>query len=156
MKTFRFTGSPALYIECDVRMCHGRCPSQPCHWRNLKGVTKREAPSEPANSTLSDNISLFQSIRVIQDEDDSTSREQLTSSNFIFYFSSLLINRQLSFRREKPNGDLHEDIHSLGSNRHEFNAALHSRRFTLRNLHSLTTAHQREVLYGLVMRIRWT
>lgn len=26
MKTFRFTGSPALYIECDVRMCHGRCP----------------------------------------------------------------------------------------------------------------------------------
>ena len=26
MKTFRFTGSPALYIECDVRMCHGACP----------------------------------------------------------------------------------------------------------------------------------
>lgn len=26
MKTFRFTGSPALYIECDVRMCHGDCP----------------------------------------------------------------------------------------------------------------------------------
>lgn len=26
LKTFRFTGSPALYIECDVRMCHGQCP----------------------------------------------------------------------------------------------------------------------------------
>ncbi len=26
MKAFRFTGSPALYIECDVRMCHGHCP----------------------------------------------------------------------------------------------------------------------------------
>ena len=26
LKTFRFTGTPALYIECDVRMCHGRCP----------------------------------------------------------------------------------------------------------------------------------
>ena len=26
MKTFRFTGTPALYIECDIRMCHGRCP----------------------------------------------------------------------------------------------------------------------------------
>ena len=26
MKTFRFTGTPALYIECDVRMCHGKCP----------------------------------------------------------------------------------------------------------------------------------
>ena len=23
---FRFTGTPALYIECDVRMCHGKCP----------------------------------------------------------------------------------------------------------------------------------
>lgn len=29
MKTFRFTGTPALYIECDIRMCHGRCPV--CH-----------------------------------------------------------------------------------------------------------------------------
>jgi hypothetical protein len=96
MKTFRFTGSPALYIECDVRMCHGRCPvsfatlyvglgivnisfvqSQPCHWRNLKGVTKREIQSDPPNSTLSDNISLFQSIRVLQDEDEPTVREEL-------------------------------------------------------------------------------
>ncbi|KAL7049562.1 hypothetical protein ACKWTF_003764 [Chironomus riparius] len=76
MKTFRFTGSPALYIECDVRMCHGRCPSQPCHWRNLKGVTKREVQTEKANSTLSDNISLFQSIRVLQDEDDGAVREE--------------------------------------------------------------------------------
>lgn len=31
MKTFRFTGSPALYIECDVRMCHGRCPVSILH-----------------------------------------------------------------------------------------------------------------------------
>lgn len=100
MKTFRFTGSPALYIECDVRMCHGRCPvsknpvnkhlkqpnhwfsqSQPCHWRNLKGVTKREAPSEPINSTLSDNISLFQSIRVLQDEDEPNVKGQSALSN---------------------------------------------------------------------------
>ncbi|XP_058456868.1 uncharacterized protein LOC131434232 [Malaya genurostris] len=68
MKTFRFTGSPALYIECDVRMCHGRCPSQPCHWRNLKGISKRDVQQE-SNSTLSDNISLFQSLRVLQEED---------------------------------------------------------------------------------------
>jgi hypothetical protein len=34
MKTFRFTGTPALYIECDVRMCHGKCPvSQGIHCR---------------------------------------------------------------------------------------------------------------------------
>ncbi|XP_046610392.1 uncharacterized protein LOC124300379 [Neodiprion virginianus] len=71
MKTFRFTGSPALYIECDVRMCHGRCPSQPCHWRNSKTVSKRsadaiEGPSTPATS-LSENVNLFQSLRVLQE-----------------------------------------------------------------------------------------
>ncbi|XP_023159628.2 uncharacterized protein LOC111591930 [Drosophila hydei] len=87
MKTFRFTGSPALYIECDVRMCHGRCPSQPCHWRNLKAVTKRdtsnmtatnlslpplsdaaiEATESPAQASLSENVNLFQSLRVLQE-----------------------------------------------------------------------------------------
>ncbi|XP_037946841.1 uncharacterized protein LOC119678842 [Teleopsis dalmanni] len=85
MKTFRFTGSPALYIECDVRMCHGRCPSQPCHWRNLKAVTKRDisnmtaaaiAPLPLADPTeviekqdppLSENVNLFQSLRVLQE-----------------------------------------------------------------------------------------
>ncbi|KAH8302068.1 hypothetical protein KR044_002387, partial [Drosophila immigrans] len=87
MKTFRFTGSPALYIECDVRMCHGRCPSQPCHWRNLKAVTKRDtsnmtatnlslpplsdtgdtATESPAQASLSENVNLFQSLRVLQE-----------------------------------------------------------------------------------------
>ncbi|KAF5287985.1 hypothetical protein FQA39_LY15567 [Lamprigera yunnana] len=76
MKTFRFTGSPALYIECDVRMCHGRCPSQPCHWRNVnKSISKRSI--DDTNSTvsppLSENVNLFQSLRVLQEgenEDD--------------------------------------------------------------------------------------
>ncbi len=27
----RFTGTPALYIECDVRMCHGSCPVSCLH-----------------------------------------------------------------------------------------------------------------------------
>ncbi|XP_030745129.1 uncharacterized protein LOC115874167 [Sitophilus oryzae] len=75
MKTFRFTGSPALYIECDVRMCHGRCPSQPCHWRNVKNVKKRSLELEgPSSSTtvasnipLSENINLFQSLRVLHE-----------------------------------------------------------------------------------------
>lgn len=74
MKTFRFTGSPALYIECDVRMCHGRCPTQPCHWRNLKSVSKREISNDTLTGgdkkeTVSDNISLFQSLRVLQEDD---------------------------------------------------------------------------------------
>ncbi|XP_019848212.1 uncharacterized protein LOC105232777 [Bactrocera dorsalis] len=107
MKTFRFTGSPALYIECDVRMCHGRCPSQPCHWRNSKTVSKRDISNstalnlqsaldstasevEKTNSSqnsgnslavdimaisnsdkqpasLSENLNLFQSLRVLQE-----------------------------------------------------------------------------------------
>nr|CAD7259440.1 unnamed protein product [Timema shepardi] len=71
MKTFRFTGSPALYIECDVRMCHGRCPSQPCHWRNAKSVSKRSVPT-PSSTTAapklqSENVNLFQSLRVLQE-----------------------------------------------------------------------------------------
>ncbi|KAK5648690.1 hypothetical protein RI129_003582 [Pyrocoelia pectoralis] len=70
MKTFRFTGSPALYIECDVRMCHGRCPSQPCHWRNLnKSISKRSVDeiNSTAMPSLSENVNLFQSLRVLQE-----------------------------------------------------------------------------------------
>lgn len=53
--------------------------SQPCHWRNIKSVTKRDVSN--ANKTIanevaengkkeksvSDNVSLFQSLRVLQD-----------------------------------------------------------------------------------------
>lgn len=53
--------------------------SQPCHWRNLKTVAKRDVSNQTlfldSNSTseekkdapLSDNISLFQSLRVLQE-----------------------------------------------------------------------------------------
>ncbi|CAL4072169.1 unnamed protein product, partial [Meganyctiphanes norvegica] len=72
MKTFRFTGSPALYIECDVRMCHGDCPSQPCHWKRSGKITKRSASSStsteapPAN--VSESLSLFQALQVVRDD----------------------------------------------------------------------------------------
>ncbi|KRT78316.1 hypothetical protein AMK59_7224, partial [Oryctes borbonicus] len=79
MKTFRFTGSPALYIECDVRMCHGRCPTQPCHWRNIKTVKRRSVEqTNITNTSLSENINLFQSLRVLQDNDND---EERNSSN---------------------------------------------------------------------------
>ncbi|KAJ3647583.1 hypothetical protein Zmor_019454 [Zophobas morio] len=81
MKTFRFTGSPALYIECDVRMCHGRCPSQPCHWRNVKNVKKRsiEATTQPTTlptntAPLSENVNLFQALRVLQEGESEEER----------------------------------------------------------------------------------
>ncbi|XP_045606562.2 uncharacterized protein [Procambarus clarkii] len=70
MKTFRFTGSPALYIECDVRMCHGDCPTQPCHWRSPKkqkrSLLEEQRESNPAN--ISESLSLFQSIQVVRDD----------------------------------------------------------------------------------------
>lgn len=49
MKTFRFTGSPALYIECDVRMCHGRCPVScvACVYVNKCKLTIRSIVTEP-------------------------------------------------------------------------------------------------------------
>ncbi|KAK1127469.1 hypothetical protein K0M31_004006 [Melipona bicolor] len=128
MKTFRFTGSPALYIECDVRMCHGRCPvsggrlkaisrsivalcqndvpwhdglntcccihgelfaiaqSQPCHWRNAKNVAKRSLPEITGSSTpatsLSENVNLFQSLRVLQEGEADTEFFQNSTTAF--------------------------------------------------------------------------
>ncbi|EEB12802.1 conserved hypothetical protein [Pediculus humanus corporis] len=91
MKTFRFTGSPALYIECDVRMCHGRCPSQPCHWRNTKSLKKRDTGIEDGNNNetnfgLSNNINLFQSLRVLQEGEspsDNNLQQNSTLGNLI-------------------------------------------------------------------------
>lgn len=42
-QAFRFTGSPALYLECDIHMCHNKCPPQRCYWRNL---SKRSISNE--------------------------------------------------------------------------------------------------------------
>ncbi|KAI4467968.1 cypher isoform b [Holotrichia oblita] len=103
MKTFRFTGSPALYIECDVRMCHGRCPTQPCHWRNIKTVKKRSIQQANAtNTSLSENINLFQSLRVLQDGEN---EEERNSSNIYasktfnsITFADSIINTRIFIR----------------------------------------------------------
>ncbi|VEN47039.1 unnamed protein product [Callosobruchus maculatus] len=89
MKTFRFTGSPALYIECDVRMCHGRCPNQPCHWRNVKNVRKRAIEAQtsttvaPKVAPLSENINLFQSLRVLQEGETDEDKNVTVASAFV-------------------------------------------------------------------------
>ncbi|KAI5727045.1 hypothetical protein M8J76_013238 [Diaphorina citri] len=89
MKTFRFTGSPALYIECDVRMCHGRCPSQPCHWRNAKSISARKkrntAEVDPKSPSLSQNINLFQSLRVLQEGEPGD--EKLSDNRTLGYYN---------------------------------------------------------------------
>lgn len=43
LKAFRFTGSPALYLECDIHMCHNKCPVsrvvESCISRKENGIT---------------------------------------------------------------------------------------------------------------------
>ncbi|KAK6619974.1 hypothetical protein RUM44_006374 [Polyplax serrata] len=87
MKTFRFTGSPALYIECD---------SQPCHWRNAKSLRKRATPDETGNTNetnfgLSNNINLFQSLRVLQEGEtppETSTRNSTLGNNVCFRYGA--------------------------------------------------------------------
>ncbi|XP_063853701.1 uncharacterized protein LOC135096180 isoform X2 [Scylla paramamosain] len=60
MKTFRFTGSRMLYLQCDVTMCLGRCPkADPCHWRryrrHVKGEGEGETEAEEVEEEEEDN-----------------------------------------------------------------------------------------------------
>ncbi|CAL1263492.1 unnamed protein product [Larinioides sclopetarius] len=75
LKAFRFTGSPALYLECDVHMCHGSCPPQRCYWRNLYKRSAEElttkATTEAEGSVVSESVSLFQALEVRHVEVDS-------------------------------------------------------------------------------------
>lgn len=86
-----------------------RVQSQPCHWRNIKSVTKRdvsnqtlsddslEADSSVSNErkekSVSDNISLFKSLRVLQEGegegDDRLSEEVRSKSSIILVFCAL-------------------------------------------------------------------
>ncbi|GFT45471.1 ZP domain-containing protein [Nephila pilipes] len=67
LKAFRFTGSPALYLECDVHMCHGSCPPQRCYWRNLYKRSAEEITTKTttdSGSVVSESVSLFQALEV--------------------------------------------------------------------------------------------
>lgn len=48
LKAFRFTGSPVLYLECEIHMCQSACPPQMCYWRQL---SKRSADYSEFNIT---------------------------------------------------------------------------------------------------------
>merc|ERR1719468_139437 len=97
MKTFRFTGTPALYIECDIRMCHGKCPTQSCYWRSPKSSkskkSKREAlddedvsldETKVGNKSLSESVNLFQAIHVLQSSEEETSPANQTIAEPLF------------------------------------------------------------------------
>lgn len=51
LKAFRFTGSPVLYLECEIHMCQSSCPPQMCYWRRL---SKRSASNETTASAVHD------------------------------------------------------------------------------------------------------
>lgn len=51
LKAFRFTGSPVLYLECEIHMCQSACPPQMCYWRRL---SKRST----SNGTQPDGLML--------------------------------------------------------------------------------------------------
>lgn len=92
MKTFRFTGTPALYIECDIRMCHGKCPTQSCYWRSQakKGGRSRretegiEEEDKALNETISESLNLFQAIHVLQSNEDEADYRNQTNAEPLF------------------------------------------------------------------------
>ncbi|KAL3205036.1 hypothetical protein MRX96_011354 [Rhipicephalus microplus] len=67
-EAFRFTGSRALYVECDVHMCHSSCPTQQCSWRQRR---KRSAVLE-GNDTATpfETLNLFQALEVLHTDAD--------------------------------------------------------------------------------------
>ena len=59
--------------------------SQPCHWRNAKTLTKRSILSPtlaPTSQALSENVSLFQSLRVLQDGEATESEASPSNSEY--------------------------------------------------------------------------
>lgn len=51
LKAFRFTGSPVLYLECEIHMCQSACPPQMCYWRQLSKRSADYGDSVSTNDT---------------------------------------------------------------------------------------------------------
>ncbi|XP_050718763.1 uncharacterized protein LOC126999810 [Eriocheir sinensis] len=107
MKTFRFTGSRMLYLQCDVTMCLGSCPKTgPCHWRRYRRHTQKEEEEQekdneeeqeqeqekegerkeeeesdldPASSSANMSESLRMTLEVVRDEQIFNARSDLDS-----------------------------------------------------------------------------
>lgn len=77
LKAFRFTGSPVLYLECEIHMCQSSCPPQMCYWRRL---SKRSALNETTTTTPTPNgYPMLESTQVhaqtLQYQDDLSNQE---------------------------------------------------------------------------------
>lgn len=77
LKAFRFTGSPVLYLECEIHMCQSSCPPQMCYWRRL---SKRSANSnETTTTTTTPNGYPMLGSTQAQYQDDFSSQEFSTN-----------------------------------------------------------------------------
>lgn len=86
--------------------------SQPCHWRNIKSVSKRDVGNQTYSSELldnessavsnerreksvSDNISLFKSLRVLQEGEGEDPLGEEVRSKFIYKWKLVILDAQL-------------------------------------------------------------
>ncbi|XP_075549918.1 uncharacterized protein LOC142583371 isoform X1 [Dermacentor variabilis] len=81
LKAFRFTGSRALYIECDVHMCHSSCPTQQCSWRQRR--KRSAAPTLEGNDSATpfETLNLFQALEVLHTDADAQQSLSYSDSN---------------------------------------------------------------------------
>lgn len=65
--------------------------SQPCHWRNVKNLRKRSIADNNSSlvtpPSLSENLNLFQSLRVLQEGETDEDRNLTLSGNIFLIFS---------------------------------------------------------------------
>ena len=92
MKTFRFTGTPALYIECDVRMCHGKCPTMPCDWREAAGSHSVRRWRSVGNITHMEEEELLAEYEAVQVDGEETSPGNFSVSLNLFQSIHVLGN----------------------------------------------------------------
>lgn len=71
--------------------------SQPCHWRNAKSVAKRSTDVEVATTpaALSQNINLFQSLRVLQEGENGEDASALSNRKYTFYTSYIIFRARI-------------------------------------------------------------
>lgn len=85
LKAFRFTGSPVLYLECEIHMCQSSCPPQMCYWRRLSKRSTNSSTPDLADADQDDFLT-----QVDEDSDDDADNDKLpeeatdqTGSEFI-------------------------------------------------------------------------
>ncbi|GFT19398.1 ZP domain-containing protein [Trichonephila clavipes] len=130
-KAFRFTSSPALYLECDVHMCHGTCPAQRCHWKSL---AKRSVVEADNSSLTSENVQLFQALQVLQESSEAMTSRKVKAGRNVRH-----LKREQSFSLS-PNRWRESTVASEGVSRSSWEYTVPARARPLRRLPRLPPA----------------